>query len=514
MSSRKKSCVPCRTSKARCSLESPCRRCDDRGLDCKYDHLSVSRRAAHRALRPLGSASEQATGGVAGQPGLEVGSRSLTSLGVGGARAVSATPGAHVAGPFSPTFHLQDEPNPSSWSNWDPLLDTPALLQSPSTCDFNLLGQGIQEMPRSPLRIPLDLSFMSPKPRDEAGIPWLQEAQSNALLALPNLESSNERPPPPPPPQPVQRMDATGHLRVFYNEAPFIPRPRKAVTSRFTSKVLLGQILSYPAMLVRGGRLPPFIFPPCVLDGQVPPAECCALGYHRCLPEELAICCNLVQSFENRTPGSAAFVWRSVYKEVERLRQEYMSFDREALLSCLQALLIYLLLQASDLESTAENDVEMLIETPVIIARRMYVLFSDYGKNLINGAGLSRREWVFRESIRRTTCLTFGFELLVDVDFGTAQTKCGGYDRVALPSGRYLWEPVSGVEWAARYRKMEAEIRKGPLIVRDLVWTRQAFRALGAGDVEEREIFSRVSEWCDGTDELGTLVWMALMMDD
>lgn len=102
----------------------------------------------------------------------------------------------------------------------------------------------------------------------------------------------------------------------------------------------------------------------------------------------------------------------------------------------------------------------------------------------------------------------------MDVDFGTAQTKCGGYDRVPLPSGRHLWEQVSGVEWAARYKKMEAEIRKRPLIVRDLLWTRQAFRALGSGDVEEREIFSRVSEWCDGLDELGTLVWMALMMDD
>lgn len=43
-----------------------------------------------------------------------------------------------------------------------------------------------------------------------------------------------------------------------------------------------------------------------------------------------------------------------------------MSFNREALLSTLQALLIYMLLQASDLESTARNDVEMLIRTPVV----------------------------------------------------------------------------------------------------------------------------------------------------
>lgn len=323
MSSRKKSCTPCRASKVRCSLESPCRRCEDRGLDCRYDHLPPSRRMAHRALRPVGSASEHVAGGVAGQSDLDIGSRSLVSLGVGGARAASTTPGGHAAAPFSPAFHLHDDLNPETWASWDPLIDPSALLQSPSTCDFNLLDQGIQDVPRSPLRMPLDLSFMSPKPRGEAGIPWLQEVQQNSLLTIPNVESSNERPPPPPPPtQPVQRMDAPGGLGGFYNEAPLIPRPRKSITSRFTSKVLLGQILCYPTMLVRGGRLPPFIFPPCVLDGQVPPAECCALGYHRCLPEELAICCNLVQSFENRTPGSTAFVWKSVYQEVERLRQE------------------------------------------------------------------------------------------------------------------------------------------------------------------------------------------------
>ncbi|KAF4844105.1 hypothetical protein CGCSCA4_v007683 [Colletotrichum siamense] len=298
----------------------------------------------------------------------------------------------------------------------------------------------------------------------------------------------------------------------YYDEAPLRPRIRKPASTAFTAKVLLGQLLSYPAMMARGGRLPPFIFPQCAIDGVVSPAECSAQGYHQCLPEVLAICCSLVQAYEARTPGSAAFVWKSIYKEVSRIREEYDSFSREELVSSGQAMTIYVLLQVKDQDSIPHNDIDFLISTPVLLARKLYFQM-DYTSNFINGASLDRREWALRESVRRNVCLNFGFELLVDADFSGGKAATCGYDKVAVPTGRYLWEPVSNIEWSARYKKMEAEIRKKPLSIQDL---RRVRRATGNGtgtEVEEGEMTSRVSDWCDGLDEFGMLVWMAVMME-
>ncbi|KAF5486623.1 Heterokaryon incompatibility protein 6, OR allele [Colletotrichum siamense] len=263
----------------------------------------------------------------------------------------------------------------------------------------------------------------------------------------------------------------------YYDEAPLRPRIRKPASAAFTAKVLLGQLLSYPSMMARGGRLPPFIFPQCAIDGVVSPVECSAQGYHQCLPEVLAICCSLIQAYEARTPGSTAFVWKSIYKEVGRIREEYDSFSREELVSAGQAMTIYVLLQVKDQDSIPHNDIDFLISTPVLLARKLYFQM-DYTSNFINGASLDRREWALRECVRRNVCLNFGFELLVDTDFSGGKAATCGYDKVAVPTGRYLWEPVSNVEWSARYKKMEAEIRKKPLSIQDLRREKREIRLL------------------------------------
>ncbi|KAL0942783.1 C6 finger domain-containing protein [Colletotrichum truncatum] len=198
----------------------------------------------------------------------------------------------------------------------------------------------------------------------------------------------------------------------FYHRTPLFPRVRKPLSTYLTAKVLLGQLLSYPAMMAKGGRLPPTIFPQCVINGTIPPSECSSQGYHQCLPEELAICSSLVQSFEARTPGSEAFVWANIYKEIERIRKESNSFGRDRLLAAMQALTIYVLLQTRDRDSIPKHDIDMLLSTPLLLARRLCCQAPDFASNLINGASLDRKEWVFRESLRRYDVVNFFFKLL------------------------------------------------------------------------------------------------------
>lgn len=85
--------------------------------------------------------------------------------------------------------------------------------------------------------------------------------------------------------------------------------------------ILLGQVTSYPKMLIEGDALPPFIHAPCrIEDGMA--LECGERGSHQCLPRELAICAGLVDMYYSRTKANADFVWTSIYQERARLQQE------------------------------------------------------------------------------------------------------------------------------------------------------------------------------------------------
>ncbi|KAK2045411.1 hypothetical protein LZ31DRAFT_521110 [Colletotrichum somersetense] len=460
---RRKSCAPCRVSKARCSLESPCRRCEERNLDCKYDH-TPKRLAAYRALRPLPALEDL------NQP-----SSYFRLLARDGSTPVDLPTGT------------QDDSIGDASMNWDALL-SPSFLHPSSTYGLS--------WPRNRQQSDaLDdqgtlLSLGSPEP--------LHSAKTSQLLT----QSESDQPPAPLP---------------LYQIRPLAPRGmNNAVASCFTVKVLLGQLLAYPRMMAKGGRLPPFIFPPCCMEGYRLPADSCRKEFHKCLPETLAICCNLVQSFESRTAGSTSFVWKSIYNEVERIQCEHASYDYKELLQGLQAVLIYLLLQAGDQDSIPENDIMTLLKAPILLARALHVA-CDYRSSLTSSTKVDRQEWVIRESIRRTICIIFGIELLLDVDFNFSAADCVGYSKLPLPAGRDLWETVSNDEWAARYSKLHAQSRSDRVLSIDDL--RQARRAIGVIGVEttdmseEGRLVAQVTKWCESLDELGMMVWMAVMLE-
>ncbi|KAK7454894.1 hypothetical protein Landi51_03103 [Colletotrichum acutatum] len=444
--SRKKSCVLCRTSKARCSLGTPCRRCEERDLRCRYDHVP-KQSAGYRSLRPAETIAD---------------------------RGVQRT----LLNDTEPSIRLESEG----------LLpeDHPRLDREPSMDWANLLSTEIVTIPLgSEPGLPrqlldpttFSLSFDSPQLRHTvlggAGVPW-QRSNSNlfgpedlgVLSAMEVTEYQDHEHPS----SEIQLHRAfkdcpARKMRPFYQDKPLAPRITKTVATCFTARVLLGQILSYPKMMIKGGRMPPFIFPPCAIDGSESIAGCCGKELHQCLPEPLAICCNLVQSFYQRTPGSAAFVWRSIYSE--------------------------------------------------LLARSLHLAL-DYEVDLTKKVTLDRRGWILRETRDcRIICLLFGIELLMDVDLNAEEpADCGGYSLLPLPSGRDLWETVSCDEWRARYRRLRAEsCDEKVLSIQDL---RKARRALGV-DSEDRsqedQLVARVAKWCEGIDEFGMMVWMAVMLE-
>ena len=87
----------------------------------------------------------------------------------------------------------------------------------------------------------------------------------------------------------------------------------------FAIKVMLGQVESYPKMMIEGLSLPSFIHSKCALDdtGSIVCRE-----RHTCLSEHLSICASLVQLFSTKTPTNSDFVWKTIYNEQTRIREE------------------------------------------------------------------------------------------------------------------------------------------------------------------------------------------------
>jgi hypothetical protein len=87
----------------------------------------------------------------------------------------------------------------------------------------------------------------------------------------------------------------------------------------FALKVMLGQLESYPKMMIEGLSLPPFIHSKCTLD-DTGSFEC--RERHTCLSEHLSICASLVHLFYTKTTTNSEFVWKTIYQEQERIHRE------------------------------------------------------------------------------------------------------------------------------------------------------------------------------------------------
>jgi hypothetical protein len=150
------------------------------------------------------------------------------------------------------------------------------------------------------------------------GLPWLDLGATQANKALvPSYPDAH------------RLVEDANHLLsascpAYWAEKPLLPRRAATWDKMMTMKVLVGQILNYPTMMIQGGRLPPFIYPPCAMDGIEAVQACTARGYHVCLPRILAISCSTIKAHAARTPASAAHVWKGIYDFIAEMRREVM----------------------------------------------------------------------------------------------------------------------------------------------------------------------------------------------
>ncbi|UNI24768.1 hypothetical protein JDV02_010492 [Purpureocillium takamizusanense] len=459
--SRRKSCQACRVAKARCSRTSPCSRCQMRHESCDYGDSVAGWRGTRHQPQAMASASTHSPGDSELLDGHAALYRNQAANGTesGPTEVTTGLPDPHGL-----TTDTEAGENVLPWLPWS-YADSLDQLDAQS---YEKLRPVIEKT--KPHLSFLNSAGSAPRMR----LPYTSHHANHSI----SFSSSN---------------DSTMNLSV----------------SSLTSKVLISQLLSYPGMML-GNQLPPFIFPSCTLG-----ESCTGARGHQCLPTSLAICRAIVSMFDTMTPSNQEFIWSTVCREAERLRRE-SSTDRFQLLGNLQSCMIYMLLCAKYLQQIGAAKALGVVSATRVLGKRLNALY-DYTSGASSARIANRHDWIFIESARRTICVLYGIDLLFDV-FSEGLERCHGYLLVPLPCKRDLWEPVSDQVWKTRYRhSMSGHGGNSRDVLRI-----GALRASQDPSVTVSESggnspcscdMSKVSDWCEGADELGTLIWMAVMLE-
>ena len=122
--------------------------------------------------------------------------------------------------------------------------------------------------------------------------------------------------------------------------------------------------------------------------------------------------------------------------------------------------------------------------------------------------------------ILRAVCMLFMIELVLDVMIARQGTHCQGYGSVSLSSSRDLWEEADNATWWMKrkaYPTEKGEIcgGRGFLRIQDLrdMLQRGAQPDMPEDGLTEGASFREVESWCETADEFGSLLWMAVMME-
>ncbi|KAI0099013.1 hypothetical protein GGR51DRAFT_536504 [Nemania sp. FL0031] len=524
--SRKKACEQCRLAKAKCSLESACSRCLRKGLRCEYNrafsHVGPYTRPLidpERSPPPAGpSTTTEPLSGVFSPSGLgmpytefgdifhedpalndfELAAQDLyqtnDAQGASWDRGIWSRSEASTNAPFTRDQSQHEESNSSTLN--EELLDSMSSWGSLSPWGF---------IEKSML--------MDIYPTTSTASTTAESVEPVATAA----GSSQSH-------YPLSSRDGNEHttdleeniIIAMYGEQhePFSPLRRGGINEHsLMTRILVGQVENYPKMLIGGSKLPPFIYPQCVLNNNLS-HQCTGVDgiRHQCLPAPLANCAALVQLFYGRNPSNSQLVWKAIHDEQKRLYEQSHSYDIPTLLAAVQAMAIYVLMQAQDSKSISKSNAASLARALSEMSTNLHFR-SKYFDNIYQKPNLSQRCWVINESVRRTVNLFYVIRIVLVFQIGTKQPNCCAIRSTPLPSGRDLWDPEATETWAIRLNRYKSRLmRNRSLTISDLL------SSLGSGqsgkkDVADALVQKDLVTWCENLDDLGTLVWMACLLD-
>lgn len=273
--SRKKSCIRCRASKSGCDRSLPsCSRCARRHLKCVYDAPDSDVAAPYPRPRPRTSTPID----------LDVEEFSTSHDEVISFGILDSAPGSDSNWPFSISLS-ESSSDAFSFSKTNPTLLSSSLPQMHLEKTLSM-GDSQSKNKNNFFPVPgssIPAPFTGGCPEDhEHSLPLIPRGHGSTRSSL---------------------------------------KRRQILTDCVLSVVVMGQLTSFPKMMIKGDRLPPFIKPPCHSNEELAP-RCAIHGSHQCLSKVLAVCAGLVETFYSRTAANAEYVWKLIYGEANRLRKE------------------------------------------------------------------------------------------------------------------------------------------------------------------------------------------------
>ncbi|RBQ99297.1 hypothetical protein FVER53590_13627 [Fusarium verticillioides] len=191
-------------------------------------------------------------------------------------------------------------------------------------------------------------------------------------------------------------------------------------------------LYAYPQMMLRRQTFPPFIHPHWHL---------------KTLPETLGNSVAISQLFAVRTPETQSFLWRMVAAEEERFREKLHSSSPHELHLCLEAMIIYMMMSMSELDSESKERTSRLFETAELIGSRFLDHTGSYSTTEISEPSSTWQDWIFAESRRRMSCLWLIIGCVITIENGKKCNICSDMRSLPLPSSKLLWEARSLEEW-------------------------------------------------------------------
>ncbi|KAI0521324.1 hypothetical protein F5B22DRAFT_644049 [Xylaria bambusicola] len=510
--SRKKACEQCRLAKTRCTLDPVCFRCSNRGLECKYagnswrsnpytrTHLAGLRQGPS-VVNPSFPTESRSTLFNCPTPG-------TTTLAVEGIIGDELTYTLNDSEPHHWDYSLVNDPQGTSWGqllwNKDKTTPLPPPAEVPRDTTF---------IPTPTLRWDSIGGSQSKTPQRSHASTYANDQSIETPTTTQSSLAGDSFSSPRSEGEEAEEIENDTTIGIYVKRYENVVTHRRSMTNErsLMARILLGQVHNFPMMLIRGSRLPPFVYPQCVLSNKLFHRCTAADGTHQCLPKPLANCAVLTRMFYGRNPGNAQIVWKAMYDEQRRLYEEYRTYDVPTLLAAVQATVIYLLLQAQDTTSIAKNNIAFLAVTISALTSSLR-LQSDYEEDIYQTSNLSQETWAIYESIRRTVNLFYVIRVVLIVRDGKPQ-RCCTLPATPLPSGRDLWDHEATEIWALRLQRYKRRMSSNRVLtIQDLLAYSKYDQSNKRMEIDT-QVQKDLATWCESLDEFGTLVWMASSVD-
>ncbi|KAB5527931.1 hypothetical protein GE09DRAFT_975301 [Coniochaeta sp. 2T2.1] len=400
---RPTSCLACNAAKVKCTFQSPCRRCGDKGLACIYE---VTKRNVAVHVQEANSVGDRQVNVSADAP------VTMEEILASSDMQTVLDPGT-----FFGSFDISGNSSDVLQTYTTPQATRQLHRMSPPSWIW------------SPTSIQPRMGTLEQAPWST----WLSAVNISTPLLTPELNQALAW---------TEGQEMVATLQLIRSPSPVV---------QHSTRLIIQGLRAYPMMMLRRETLPPFIHPYW------------HIRHMPALPESLSTCMSIAHMYAFRSEETKPFLWRTIQAEDERFLAQRRTMSAEDMLACIQAQMIYMIMRFVDGTQDPPELNQQLIRTYQILCKLFRRLhngpFCEPDNYILRPTW---EEWIYAESRRRTACVFFLICRCISVSTGIQ--GCDAFHEfinLPLASPKQLWEARTREEWEREYVACAASYDSG-----------------------------------------------------